>query len=183
MKKEDEFHLSVEIPKNQEFGDFAVNVSSLAKFARLSPAVIAQNIASKIDNKDFEVNTVQGFINFKPNKELLNKTIADILKEKEHYGSNNFGNGEKVILEYVSANPTGPFHIGHGRWAAMGSALANVMKFSGYDLYQEFYINDAGSQIQKLGKSLYIRVLQELGRMFPSRLMRKRQKIIMQANI
>ena len=163
MKKEDEYHLSVEIPKNQEFGDFAVNVSSLAKFARLSPVVIAQNIASKIDNNDFEVNTVQGFINFKPKKELLNKAVVEILKEKENYGRNNLGNGEKVILEYVSANPTGPFHIGHGRWAAMGSALANVMKFSGYDLYQEFYINDAGSQIQKLGKSLYIRVLQELG--------------------
>ncbi len=163
MKKEDEFHLSVEIPKNVEFGDFAVNVSSLAKFARLSPAVIAQNIAGKIDNCDFEVNTVQGFINFKPSKELLNKAVLEILSVKDNYGKNDFGHGEKVILEYVSANPTGPFHIGHGRWAAMGSALANVMKFSGYNLYQEFYINDAGSQIQKLGKSLYIRVLQELG--------------------
>ena len=163
MKKGDEFHISVEIPKNSEFGDFAVNVSSLARLAKLSPAIIAQKIAEKIDNSDFEVNTVQGFINFRPSKELLNKAIIEIINSKENYGRNNFGNGEKVILEYVSANPTGPFHIGHGRWAAMGSALANVMKFSGYDLYQEFYINDAGSQIQKLGKSLYIRVLQELG--------------------
>ena len=163
MKKEDEFHISVEIPKNSEFGDFAVNVSSLARLAKLSPAIIAQNISKEIDNTDFEVNTVQGFINFKPSKELLNKAVIEIINSKENYGRNDFGKGEKVILEYVSANPTGPFHIGHGRWAAMGSALANVMKFSGYNLYQEFYINDAGSQIQKLGKSLYIRVLQELG--------------------
>ena len=72
-------------------------------------------------------------------------------------------NKEKIILEYISANPTGPFHIGHGRWAAMGSALANLLKFYGHDVYQEFYINDAGSQIQKLGRSLVIRVKQELG--------------------
>ena len=70
---------------------------------------------------------------------------------------------EKIILEYISANPTGPFHIGHGRWAAMGSVLANLLKFYGHDVYQEFYINDAGSQIQKLGNSLAIRVRQELG--------------------
>ena len=70
---------------------------------------------------------------------------------------------EKIILEYVSANPTGPFHIGHGRWAAMGSALANLLKFYGHEVYQEFYINDAGSQIQKLGNSLAIRIRQQLG--------------------
>ena len=93
---------------------------------------------------------------------MLNNILAEVMEKKLDYAKNNQGNSSKVILEYVSANPTGPFHIGHGRWAAMGSALANVMKYSGYDVYQEFYINDAGSQIQKLGKSLYIRVLKEL---------------------
>ena len=103
------------------------------------------------------------FINFKLGKSFLNTVIKDILNLKNTYGSNDFGEGQKVILEYVSANPTGPFHIGHGRWAAMGSALANLLKFAGYDVYQEFYINDAGNQIKNLGRSLHIRVLQEMG--------------------
>ena len=83
--------------------------------------------------------------------------------KKKDFGRPENIEKEKIILEYISANPTGPFHIGHGRWAAMGSALANLLKFYGHDVYQEFYINDAGSQIQKLGRSLIIRVKQELG--------------------
>lgn len=170
MTADDKYTLSPETPKNEEFGDFAVNVSSFARFAKLPPAVIAQNIAEFIDCNDCEINTVAGFINFKLGKSFLETIVADILNEKEEFGRNNIGNGQKVILEYVSANPTGPFHIGHGRWAAMGSALANLMKFAGYDVFQEFYINDAGNQIKNLGKSLHIRVLQELGKKidFPS---------------
>lgn len=155
--------LNAETPKNEDFGDFAVNVSSFARFAKLPPVVIAQNIAAEIKENDVEVNTVAGFINFKLGKSFLNSIIAEILNEKREFGSNDSGHGEKVLLEYVSANPTGPFHIGHGRWAAMGSALANLLKFAGYDVSQEFYINDAGNQIKNLGKSLHIRVLQELG--------------------
>ena len=170
MSADDEYILSPETPKNEEFGDFAVNVSSLARLARLAPAVIAQNVAEYIKCSDMEINTVAGFINFKLGKSFLETIVADILNEKADFGKNNFGSGKKVILEYVSANPTGPFHIGHGRWAAMGSALANLLKFSGYDVFQEFYINDAGNQIKNLGKSLHIRVLQELGKKidFPS---------------
>ncbi len=163
MNGSEEFALQGEVPKNTEFGDFAVNVSSLARFARLSPAQIAQTLAGNINKKDFGINTTAGFINFKLHNNLLNSILTEVLEKKSDYAKNNQGSGKKVILEYVSANPTGPFHIGHGRWAAMGSALANVMKYSGYDVYQEFYINDAGSQIQKLGKSLYIRILKELG--------------------
>ncbi len=163
MNGSEELALQGEVPKNTEFGDFAVNVSSLARFARLSPAQTAQTLADNINKKDFEINVTAGFINFKLHNNLLNSILTEILDKKSDYAKNNQGNGKKVILEYVSANPTGPFHIGHGRWAAMGSALANVMKYSGYDVYQEFYINDAGSQIQKLGKSLYIRILKELG--------------------
>lgn len=170
MSADDVYTLSPETPKNEEFGDFAVNVSSLARLARLAPAVIAQNVAEYIKCSDMEINTVAGFINFKLGKSFLETIVADILNEKADFGKNNFGSGKKVILEYVSANPTGPFHIGHGRWAAMGSALANLLKFSGYDVFQEFYINDAGNQIKNLGKSLHIRVLQELGKKidFPS---------------
>ena len=163
MTAEDKFTLNAETPKNEEFGDFAVNVSSFARFAKLPPAVIAQNVAAEIKENDLETNTVAGFINFRLGKSFLNASVAEILNNKKDFGSNDSGHGEKVLLEYVSANPTGPFHIGHGRWAAMGSALANLLKFAGYDVTQEFYINDAGNQIKNLGKSLHIRVLQELG--------------------
>ncbi len=162
MKAEDAFSFQTDVPKNTQFGDFAVNVASLARYARLAPPVIAQTIADNIKTDGFDVNVAAGFINFKLHDSILNNILVEVLDKKLDYAKNNQGEGKKVILEYVSANPTGPFHIGHGRWAAMGSALANVMKYSGYDVFQEFYINDAGSQIQKLGKSLYIRVLKEL---------------------
>jgi len=155
--------LSVEKPKNIEFGDFAVNVSSLAKVARLAPPKIAEEIVAKLDVKDCEITVVGGFINFKVGGEFLAKLVAEIFEEKENFAKPKKINKEKILLEYVSANPTGPFHIGHGRWAAMGSSLANLLKFYGHDVVQEFYINDAGSQINKLGKSLKIRVQQELG--------------------
>ena len=163
MSTEHEFTLNAETPKNEDFGDFAVNVSSLARYAKMAPPAIAQTISEYIKVEDVEINTVAGFINFKLGKSFLNTIVKDILNLKQEYGSNDYGNGQKVILEYVSANPTGPFHIGHGRWAAMGSALANLLKFAGYDVYQEFYINDAGNQIKNLGRSLHIRVLQEMG--------------------
>ena len=162
MKAEDAFSFQTDVPKNTQFGDFAVNVASLARYARLAPPVIAQTIADNIKTDGFDVNVAAGFINFKLHDSILNNILVEVLDKKLDYAKNNQGEGKKVILEYVSANPTGPFHIGHGRWAAMGSALANVMKYSGYDVFQEFYINDAGSQIQKLGKSLYIRILKEL---------------------
>lgn len=162
MTTENEFSLQTDVPKNAQFGDFAVNVSSLSRYAKLPPVKIAEIIAERIEKTNFEVNIAAGFINFKLGKKLLNNVLVEIGEKGTDYAKNNFGEGKKVILEYVSANPTGPFHIGHGRWAAMGSSLANIMKYSGYNVFQEFYINDAGSQIQKLGKSLYIRILQEL---------------------
>lgn len=170
MKETDEFVLNAETPKNEEFGDMAINVSSLAKSAKMAPPQIAAAISEFLKLEDCEVSTVAGFINFKFGKSFLNTIVRDILNNKSEYGSNDFGAGKKVLLEYVSANPTGPFHIGHGRWAAMGSALANLLKFSGYDVYQEFYVNDAGNQIKNLGRSLFIRVKQELGQKidFPS---------------
>ena len=155
--------LIVERPKNQDFGDFAINVSSLARSAKIAPSLIANAILEFIDKKDDEYTVVGGFINFKAGQELLTSLIAEVLEKKENFGRPENVETEKIILEYISANPTGPFHIGHGRWAAMGSALANLLKFYGHDVYQEFYINDAGSQIQKLGRSLVIRVKQELG--------------------
>ena len=155
--------LIIEKPKNPDFGDFAVNVSSLARQARIAPPMIANAIVENLANTNYETSVVGGFINFKLSDKLLTDVIQEILDKKENYGKPEKIDAEKIILEYVSANPTGPFHIGHGRWAAMGSALANLLSFYGHNVFQEFYINDAGSQIQKLGRSLFIRVKQELG--------------------
>lgn len=155
--------LIIEKPKNPDFGDFAVNVSSLARQARIAPPMIANAIVENLANTNYETSVVGGFINFKLSDKLLTDVIQEILDKKENYGKPEKIDAEKIILEYVSANPTGPFHIGHGRWAAMGSALANLLIFYGHNVFQEFYINDAGSQIQKLGRSLLIRVKQELG--------------------
>lgn len=155
--------LSVEKPKNSDFGDFAINVSSLARSARIAPPMIANAIVEFIDKEDSDYSVIGGFINFKAGDSLLLNLVDEVFSKKNNFGKPDKINKEKIILEYISANPTGPFHIGHGRWAAMGSALANLLKFYGHDVYQEFYINDAGSQIQKLGRSLVIRVKQELG--------------------
>ncbi len=155
--------LVVERPKNVEFGDYAVNVSCLAKNAKMAPPLIAQSVLEFVDKEDNEYSAVAGFINFKAGENLLCNLIEEIIKKKSDYGKPENVEKEKIILEYVSANPTGPFHIGHGRWAAMGSVLANLLKFYGHEVYQEFYINDAGSQIQKLGNSLAVRIRQQLG--------------------
>ncbi len=155
--------LKPERPKNTEFGDYAVNVSSLARFAKIAPPQIANAILEYIDKEDNEYTVVGGFINFKAGNKLLSDLVEEIFKNPEEFGKPENVETEKIILEYISANPTGPFHIGHGRWAAMGSVLANLLKFYGHEVYQEFYINDAGSQIQKLGNSLAIRIRQELG--------------------
>lgn len=163
MGTDEKFSLIVEKPKNSDFGDFAVNVSSLARSAKIAPPMIAQAIVENLTKENYSVTVVGGFINFKIENSLLAEAVAEILEKKENYGKPENVPVEKILLEYVSANPTGPFHIGHGRWAAMGSALANLLKFYGHEVYQEFYINDAGSQIQKLGNSLKIRIKQQLG--------------------
>ena len=155
--------LSVERPKNADFGDYAVNVSSLARFAKIAPPQIANAIVEYVEKDDNEYSVIGGFINFKAGKKLLSNLVEEIFKNPKEFGKPENVETEKIILEYISANPTGPFHIGHGRWASMGSVLANLLKFYGHEVYQEFYINDAGSQINKLGNSLAIRIRQELG--------------------
>ena len=163
MSSGDEVNITSEKPKNPEFGDFAVNVSSLARSAKVAPPMIANAIVKYLPTDNYSTSVVAGFINFKLSDKLLANVIKEILEKQENFGKPEKVNKERINLEYVSANPTGPFHIGHGRWAAMGSSLANLLKFYGHDVYQEFYINDAGSQIQKLGRSLNIRIKQELG--------------------
>ena len=138
MGVNDDFSLIIEKPKNADFGDFAVNVSSLARVAKIAPPMIANAIIEQLSNENYSTSVVGGFINFKIENSLLANAVAEILEHGEKYGRPQNVPTEKILLEYVSANPTGPFHIGHGRWAAMGSALANLLKFYGHEVHQEF---------------------------------------------
>ena len=158
-----ELNFMCETPKNTEFGDYAINVSMLSRYLKKAPNIIAETVKEYITPDSFEVNVINGFINFKLNEKFLFKILNEILDKKEDFAKIDLGKGKKVNIEYVSANPTGPFHIGHGRWAAIGSALAEIMKYTGYDVFQEFYINDAGAQIQRLAKSLENRVKEQKG--------------------
>ena len=153
-----ELSFMCETPKNLEFGDYAINVASLSRYAKMAPPLIANILAEYIEKENFDINIINGFINFKLQEKFLFNILDEILEKKENFGKIDLGKNRKVNIEYVSANPTGPFHIGHGRWAAIGSALAEIMKYTGYDVFQEFYINDAGNQIQRLAKSLELRV-------------------------
>ncbi len=161
--EEKDIDLKVDVPKNKDFGDFAINISALSRILKKSPLEIAAKTKEQISPENFTINVVGGFINFKVDKGILNQIVKEILDKKDDYLKTDIGKNEKVNIEYVSANPTGPFHIGHGRWAALGSALASIMNYCNYKVTQEFYINDAGNQINKLAKSLEIRVRQLQG--------------------
>lgn len=146
--------VKVEYPANEKFGDYATACAlELAKVFRKPPIQIAQSIASKIEG-DFEKVEVAppGFINITLSKKTLEEAVLEIV-ENEDYGKNCVEK-ENILIEYVSANPTGPLHIGHGRWAAIGDALSRLLSFAGHKVDTEFYINDAGSQIDKLNESV-----------------------------
>ena len=157
----------VEIPKLKDHGDFSSNIAlRLAKVLKNSPINIANSLKGELENNDFiekvEV-VVPGFLNFFVKKDSLSEIINKIIDQGKDYGRNNFGKNEKVMVEYVSANPTGDLHLGHARGAAYGDSLTRVLKFSGYDCLREYYVNDAGNQIEVLGESLYQRYLEVLG--------------------
>ena len=157
----------VEIPKLKDHGDFSSNIAlRLAKVLKNSPINIANSLKGELENNDFiekvEV-VVPGFLNFFVKKDSLSEIINKIIDQGKDYGRNNFGKNEKVMVEYVSANPTGELHLGHARGAAYGDSLTRVLKFSGYDCLREYYVNDAGNQIEVLGESLYQRYLEALG--------------------
>lgn len=157
----------VEIPKDKSHGDYSTNVSMrLAKELKKSPIVIANELKNYFLSASF-VDNVEvagpGFINFYIKKDSLTHIIYDALTKKENFGRNSFGNNEKVMVEYVSANPTGDLHLGHARGAAYGDTLTRVLSFSGYDALREYYVNDAGNQIETLGNSLYERYKEALG--------------------
>lgn len=160
---------TIETPKIKNHGDYATNVAMIiAPQEKKSPRKIAQYIIEHISNKDdmFEKLEVAGpgFINFFLSRSCWLKTLRDISLQGSTYGKSQLGKGKKINIEYVSANPTGPLHIGHGRGAAVGDALANILEAVGYDVSREYYINDTGNQMELLGKSVYTRYLQLLGK-------------------
>jgi len=156
----------VERTRQQEHGDFASNIAlALAKAAGLKPRALAQKIARALPPSKQIVKVEiagPGFINFFLNPAGLHAVIPAILKAKDHYGEINLGKGEPIIIEFVSANPNGPLHVGHGRGAAYGDSLARLLAVAGYRVHKEYYINDAGRQMDILAVSVWLRYL-ELG--------------------
>ncbi len=152
--------IEVSKPAIPENGDFSSNIAmKLAKVLKKNPMSIAEDIVSKIDNENITNIEIKapGFINFFVSKDYLLENINKVLEMKEKYGSSDIGKGTKVNIEFVSANPTGILHLGNARGGAYGDSLARIMKFSGYDVTSEYYINDLGSQITNLGLSILAR--------------------------
>ena len=154
---------SVERPRDLEHGDWATSVAlKLAKQAHMNPRQIAEIIASHMESPAVERIEVAGpgFINVKLADSALQDVFKEVRAQGAAYGRTHAGDGVKVDLEFISANPTGPMHLGHGRWAALGDAMANVLSFAGYDVTREFYINDAGNQMNVFADSVSHRYLQ-----------------------
>jgi len=158
---------TIESPKDKGHGDYAVNTAMmLARSAKAAPRAIAEKIVENLDAQSLGAEKIEiagpGFINFYLDKSYLYNVICEIENEKEDYGNVDIAGGKKVVVEFVSANPTGPMHMGNARGGALGDTLSNVLKRAGYDVTKEFYINDAGAQIDKFGRSLDARYIQLL---------------------
>lgn len=158
---------TVEVPADNKNGDFSTNIAMVnAKKFKMAPQQIAKVICDNLSLEGTLFERVEiagpGFINFFLAKEFYAAIIGDILALGENYGRSDFGQGKKVMVEFVSANPTGPMHMGNARGGALGDCLAAVLDTAGYDVAREFYINDAGNQIEKFGLSLETRYLQLL---------------------
>ncbi|MDD3171696.1 MAG: arginine--tRNA ligase [Bacilli bacterium] len=158
----EKYEIFFEVPKDTNFGDYSTNIAMrLAKSLKKAPVVIANNIIQKIDLKKHHLAKIDvagsGFINFYLDKKYLSNVVFKIIEEKDNFGKTDIGINEKVLLEFVSANPTGYLHVGHGRGAAYGDSLARIMKKAGYDVTTEHYVNDAGNQINNLTLSIYER--------------------------
>lgn len=164
LREEDVF---IEVPANKANGDFSTNVAMVfAKRFKMSPRKIAEIV---LKNSNFDGSFIEkykiagaGFINFFLNNDFYKQVLLNILEKDENYGKLNIGSGKKVLVEYVSANPTGPMHMGNARGGAFGDCLASLLSNAGYNVKREFYINDAGNQISKFALSLDIRYQQLL---------------------
>ena len=156
---------NVERPADVSHGDFSCNAAmASAKALKNNPRAIGQMIADAaiLDGTVFEKIEVAGpgFLNFFISPVWFNETVGEVISSGSDYGKTELGKGKRVLVEFVSANPTGPMHIGNARGGALGDSLSSVLQFAGYDVEREFYVNDAGNQIEKFGKSLSIRYMQ-----------------------
>lgn len=156
---------SIEIPADKSHGDFAANTAMVcAKAFKMPPRKIAELLCEKIELEGslFERTEVAGpgFMNFFLSRKWFSDVVENVLTEKENFGKTDFGGGKRVLVEFVSANPTGPMHIGNARGGAIGDCLASVLDWAGFKAEREFYVNDAGNQIEKFGKSLSLRYMQ-----------------------
>ncbi|XEC94869.1 arginine--tRNA ligase [Paenibacillus tarimensis] len=158
----------LEVPKEKAHGDLATNAAmQLTKLAKRNPRQIAEAILANLDKDKASVVSAEiagpGFINFRLDKSYLYPVIAEVLNAGDDYGRTAAGGGQRVQVEFVSANPTGSLHLGHARGAAVGDALCNLLDFAGYNVTREYYINDAGNQVANLARSIEARYKQALG--------------------
>jgi arginyl-tRNA synthetase len=166
----EDFEPELEIPSLAQHGDYATNAAMvLAKSLKKNPREIAEKLSEPITSLGANVLdrleiAGPGFINFFIKKEAFRRVLPMVFEQGENFGKTDVGKGRFVQVEFVSANPTGPLHVGHGRGAAVGDALARILEASGYRVHREYYINDVGKQMNILGRSLYLRYLELLGR-------------------
>jgi len=161
--------IELETPKEKGHGDLSTNLAlQLAKPLRAAPRAIAERIVAELRFAPGLVDAVEiagpGFVNFRLARAQLNETVRTILAETAEYGRQRVATPQRINVEFVSANPTGPLHVAHGRGAALGDCVATLLGWLGHDVAREFYVNDAGAQIQRLGESLWARVQQRAGR-------------------
>lgn len=162
--------IEIEIPKIESYGDLSTPVAmELTKRIKLPPKTIAENIVKNISKEIFDSVEIAGpgFINFCFKRDFILSELRRVIRDGESYFVENLGGGKKIQIEFVSANPTGPLHLGHGRGAAIGAAIANILKEAGYNVLTEYYINDAGRQVELLGMSVYIAYQRLLGKDIP----------------
>jgi len=149
----------VEEPREKTHGDYATNVALLiAKQKKKNPTEIAKKIAKKLQTTNYKLQTIvekPGFINFFVSKEYLQKQAGEILKKKDKFGNLKIGKKQKINIEFISANPTGPLTLGNGRGGFCGDVLSNVLEKAGYNVIREYYLNDRGKQVEDLKKGLY----------------------------
>ena len=160
--------ISIEIPKDNRFGDFSTNIAlRLSTSTKQDPATIARSLVDNLKKNlsrfsisaDIEeIKNVGGFVNFFLNRSFFYKQLSNILKEKGDFGRQNLGKGKKVLIEFVSANPTGPLSVAHARQAVVGDVLAKILGFLGYGVRREYYLNDEGNQVDILGESVELRI-------------------------
>jgi len=168
LVQDDGVTIILENTRDKNHGDYATNIAmQLTKVAKKNPRVIAEEILANFNKEDANVTQAEiagpGFINFFMDQQILTRSIKDILEAGPAFGRSLAGNGAKYNVEYVSANPTGDLHLGHARGAALGDALCRILEAAGYEVTREYYVNDAGNQIDKLVMSTYIRYQQALG--------------------